>query len=161
MKRIIWRFPPRGGIIILMTGRFAYKVLPKYPHLGADEAGIWNAFIAKHPDFFDSVDYDVHVGSPRKFPGQPRDRITLGMEEMSRHRIDFVGYKDETIYIGEIKRNSQLGAIGQLLGERELYQEEFAPKTKPKLILLTDKENPDVRKLANKFGIDFYAVMVK
>ena len=102
------------------------------------------------------MDFDVHVGEVRKYPGQPEDNITKGMEELSRKRIDFVGYKGNVIWIGEIKRNAQLGAFGQLLGERDLYIEEFKPKTEPRMILLTDKENPDIRKIAGKYGIAFF-----
>lgn len=139
-----------------MKGRFPYAKLLKYPHLGADEAKIYDSFVETHPGFFDSVDFDIHVGEARKFPGQPTDKITKGMEELSRKRIDFVGYKNDEIWIGEIKPNALLGAFGQLMGEKDLYIDEFKPKKEPKMILLTGRENPDMRKLASKFGVAYF-----
>jgi hypothetical protein len=141
-----------------MPGRFPFSKLLKYPHLKADEIAIWERFIDKNPGFFDSVDYDVHVGKAREYPEIPEEKIKKGMEELSRKRIDFVGYKEGKVFIGEIKPFASLGAIGQLIGEMSLWKKEHPEIKKVSCILITDHEVPDMKVLCSEQGIEYFVV---
>ncbi len=45
-----------------MEGRFPFKILAKYPHMKPEDIAVWERFINKNPGYFDTVDYDVHLG---------------------------------------------------------------------------------------------------
>jgi len=139
-----------------MEGKFPYTKLIKYPHLRPEEVRIWEAFIDKYPDFFDSVDYDIHVGTAREYPEVPMEEVKRGLEELSRKRIDVVGYKNKHVFIGEIKPSASLNAIGQLLGELELWKKEHPKLKKVSAFLVTDQVVPDMPELTKRFKIGYY-----
>jgi len=141
-----------------MIGKHPYGILIKYPHLRPHEVAIWERFIRKHPDFFDSIDYDVKVGTPREYPKVGMESVQKGMEELSRKRIDFVGYKGKQVFIGEIKPSASFSAIGQLLAEKSLYLEEHPEIKEVSLILVTDQVVPDMPKLCSEYGIQYFVV---
>ena len=41
---------------------FKYIPLPQYPHMGPEDAQIWNDFISTKPDLFNTCWYDMRVG---------------------------------------------------------------------------------------------------
>lgn len=141
-----------------MIGRFGYKFLGKFPHLSKAETLIWNRFIEKYPDFCDRVDYDVIVGSG------PRPSKDLSQEwennahYLGSYKIDVVGYKDDIIYIFELKQRAGPSAIGQLFTYMLLYQEQMAKGKEVEPVLITNQERPDMRKICNEHDIDYYLV---
>jgi len=141
-----------------LQGRFPFGLLAKYPHLMKEEVDIWERFIAKYPDFFDSVDYDVKVGKGREYKTVPDDAYKKDLIELSKKRIDVVGYKNKEVFIVEIKPNALLESIGQLLGEQYLWIKDFQYRGKVSMLLITDRENPDMRELTKKFKIEYIIV---
>ncbi len=77
-----------------MEGKFNYEKLFKYPHLLGEDKIIWDKFINSHPDLFNTVDYDVHVGSGVA-PLSPLDEnISEQWRRLTMKRIDVIGYKN-------------------------------------------------------------------
>jgi len=152
----------RGGFrvkfILVMKGRFPFEKLPKYPHLSPQDTVIWEKFIEENPGFFDSVDYDVKVGKPREYKTAEEDVYKKAMEELSRKRIDVVGYKNDKIYIVEIHPSASFETLGQLIGKRSLYQKEFNVKKNLFALLITDREVPDIPELCKENDIIYYLV---
>lgn len=141
-----------------MPGKFPYSKRYKYPRLRSEEVAIWERFIDLHPGFFDSVDYDVPVGTPREYPEIKEEKIKAGMELLSRKRIDVVGFKNEKVFIVEIKPNALLEAFGQLMGEKDLWIKENPEKKEVSMVLITDKENPDIKELSLKYEVYYFVV---
>lgn len=139
-----------------MKGRFPYEKLLKYPHLSPQDKEIWEKFIKKYPDLFDSVDYDVKVGKPREYKTAPEDIYKKDLQILSKKRIDVVAYKNEQIFIIEIHPSASFETLGQIIGKISLYKKEFKPRGKIKGILVTDKEIPDIRELCEENNIDFF-----
>lgn len=141
-----------------MKGRFQYKLLSKYPHLRPEDVGIWEKFIKAQPSFYLSVDYDLKVGIPRKYPGPKDDVYRKDLEYLSRKRIDVVGYRPNDIHIIELKPHASFSAIGQVIGYTKLY-EPYAPEgffVSP--VIITDEIIPDMKNLCFKLGIFLFKV---
>lgn len=139
-------------------GKYPFSKQLKYPHLRPEEVKIWERFIDKESQRFTSVDYDVHVGKAREYKEKPEDQYKKNLQELSRKRIDVLGYKAEEISIIELKPAADFEAFGQLIGYRDLYLRERPEIKKVSLILITDFEVPDMRELASDYGIEYVIV---
>ncbi|MBA7522558.1 hypothetical protein ES705_14677 [subsurface metagenome] len=107
-----------------MPGKFNYEIKLKYPHLLGEDKGVWERFILKYPDRFDTVDYDIHVGSGIETPGEPESKPAEQWQELTRKRIDVIGWKNNNATIIEVKKRVGLPALGQILGYLFLYRRE-------------------------------------
>ena len=125
----------------------------KYPHLAPQDKIIWDKFIDDHPDYFDSVDYDVRVGTGQTISAKPHAMTAEEWRAHTQKRIDVVGYKDDLIYIVELKPSASFSAIGQAVSYALLYRAEFNPKEKILPTIITDREVLDIRNLCNQQGI--------
>ena len=54
-------------------------------------------------------------------------------------KIDVIGYKNNDVYIVEVKPNAGSSALGQVLSYKLLYQNEFQISPPAKLMIITDK----------------------
>jgi len=141
-----------------MEGRFPYKKLPKYPHLKPADIKIWERFIEAYPGYFDSVDYDIKIGTPREYSGHPGDVIKEDLEYLSRKRIDVVGYTGEDISIVEVKPLAGVSAIGQVECYTALYRPFVVERINIVSVIITDAEVPDIKDLCFKRGIFYFIV---
>ena len=141
-----------------MKGRFPYTALPKYSHLRPEDVAIWERFIQRYPNFYESVDYDLKVGTSREYPEAEEDEYKKDLEYLSRKRIDVVGYKGDEIHIIELKPKASFSAIGQVIGYTDLYRP-FAEKgSLVSSVIITDEEIPDIKDLCFKRGILYFVV---
>ena len=141
-----------------MAGAFKYEKMIKYPHLRDEETLIWNRFIDRYPDRFESVDYDVKVGTPRDYSMYPEDEIRKALEYLSLKRIDVVGYSMDKAFIIEIEPNANVRAIGEVIAKTDLFKENFPNYRAYYPMIITDIENPDMRRLCTRYGIIFEVV---
>jgi len=141
-----------------MIGRFPYKILSKYPHLRPEDVRIWEDFIRSFPNFYESVDYDLKVGTPRQYPGKDKDIYKKDLEYLSRKRIDVVGYTHNEVHIIEVKPRASFSAIGQVIGYAELYVPYVPAGMLVSAVIVTDEEIPDIRDLCFKKGIFYFLV---
>lgn len=105
------------------------------------------------PDMYDSVQYDVKVGSPPPFDPTVSEEINSDMAALYKRKIDVIGLKNEQIDIIELKPNADAAAVGQILLYKKLYVEDFAPSVEPKPIIITDNVRPDVLLFAQQMGV--------
>lgn len=141
-----------------MRGRFEFKLLPKYTHLRPEDVAIWEKFIRRYPKFYQTVDYDLKVGTPREYPAAAEDKYKEDLEYLSRKRIDVVGYTNEEIHVIEVKPRASFSAIGQVIGYTDLYRP-FAPAGSiVSSVIITDEEIPDIKDLCFKRGILYFVV---
>ena len=136
-----------------MKGKYPYKKMLKYPHLAPQDKIIWERFIDDNPDYFTSVDYDVKVGEGQTIKAKPHAMTAEEWRKHTQKRIDVVGYKDNTIYIIELKPSASFSAIGQAVSYALLYRQEFKPSGEILPTIITDREVLDIRNLCNQQGI--------
>lgn len=102
-------------------------VMPSYPHMLAEDTGVWSAYLADPIVPIKEVWYDVHVGKA-VVPVQKADllgaRIAAGI---SRKRIDVVCRVGGGYWVVEIKPFGSMLALGQALSYTRLFIVEYAP----------------------------------
>lgn len=105
-----------------MPGRFKFEKLAKYPHMKPEDVVVWERFITKNPDFFDTVDYDVALGE-----GAPQDpslpeNIARDGKILTQKKIDVVGYKGNDVSLVEVKPIANMRGLGQIITYFKLYE---------------------------------------
>ena len=141
-----------------MKGRFPFQKLPKYPHLRPCDVKIWERFLSAYPNFYQSVDYDLKVGTPRDYKEAPADKIREDLEYLSRKRVDVVGYRDGVIHIIEVKPSAGVSAIGQVECYFDLYLPFLPERYSLFAVIITDVEMPDIKDLCFKRAILYFVV---
>ena len=138
-----------------MIGKYPYSKRSYYPHLRSDESLLYDSLLLAHPLLFDSVDFDVRVGS-----GQPTHEPILkqaykDLKDLTKWRLDLVGYNDASVTIVELKTNPRAGVVGQLLCYRFLYSLKFSNSTNIKLLLVTNVLVQDLKTCLDHFRIKY------
>lgn len=141
-----------------MQGRFKYELLNRYPRLRPVDAAIWERFVAKNPSFLERVDYDVKVGFGTIDFSSENIPIRDNYAELTKKRIDVMGYKDGTIYIIELKPRASFSALGQVLGYEFLYRQSTKYEGKIQKVVITDFNMPDIQSIYNHFDVKRYIV---
>lgn len=141
-----------------MAGKFNYEKRFKYPHLLGDDIPIWEKFIELHPDKFQSVDYDIHVGTGILSKEDSPDKESDQWRQLTMKRIDVVGWKNQQPTIIEIKKRVGLDTLGQILGYQILYKRQFPDYPSPALLIVCGSIGPDDILVLNEFHIPFEIV---
>jgi len=122
------------------------------------EVDIWDRFLDEHKDEYDRFDYDVHVGKPPKGIEKYPPEIRLAVLATHLFRIDVVGWQGEVPTIFEVKEYASCTAIGQVLTYAYLFVRDKKPKAIPKLAIVTDYCEEDIKEVAKHYGIKVYEV---
>ena len=106
---------------------FPPRIMRTYPHLLAEDALVWSAYLQTAPILPQRVAYDVHVGTaaPTTFSGDTM--LPLLSAALTRKRIDVVAAYAAQIHVIELKPYTTHSTIGQVMMYAELFQEEFHP----------------------------------
>ncbi len=93
--------------------------------MSTEETIIWSKFLAAYGKDFQRFDYDLRVGNGIT-PGEPiPDLFKKDYEDLTKSRIDAVGYNGKIATIFEVKQRANLNAIGQLIGYGHLFRKSF------------------------------------
>lgn len=136
-----------------MLGRFSNAQLSKYPHMSAEESIIWTKFLIKFGSLYDRFDYDLRVGAGINADENEADYLKKDWYDLTRRRIDAVGYEDKIATIFEIKQRSSFSAIGQLIGYKQLFNQTYPKIFVQDLILVCGSANPEDYPIFNKQNI--------
>lgn len=141
-----------------MIGKYPFKHIRIYPQMSKKDTILWNRFIDKYPNKFDSVDFDIRVGPWSDFePNIPNNILFDGIWN-SLWRVDAIGYKNSEIHIIEVKPNAMASAIGQVLCYNTLYRLQFKNLSSVSLAIITDIIKPPLKTCADNFNITLYTV---
>ncbi len=121
-----------------MAGRLPYIKRIRYTHMVGDEVAIWSRFIEKFPGRFQTVDYDFRVGQGMEVAPDWPDNRKRDAKSLSQKRIDVIGWNKERPTIIEVKKRVGLSALGQILGYRQLFMEEFNKIQSPRVLIVTE-----------------------
>ena len=119
-----------------MSGRLPYVTRKYYPHMTGEDGAIWNRFVEKYPQRFDSVDYDFRVGQGTELAGDIDDNYVRMAKMLSQKRIDVVGWNGDYPTIIEVKLRVGLSTLGQILGYQKLFGKEFPHFSFPELLVV-------------------------
>lgn len=141
-----------------MPGKFNYEKMWKYPHLLGDDKEVWDRFILKFPDKFETVDYDIHVGSGIEPLEEPESKPAQQWKDLTRKRIDVVGWKINFATIIEVKKRVGLPTLGQILGYRFLYHRQNPGTFLLPSLIVCSQINQDDKDVLDHFGILYEVV---
>ncbi|MBA7522150.1 hypothetical protein ES705_14267 [subsurface metagenome] len=132
-----------------MSGKYIYEVMTNYPQLIGEDKEVWDRFIQKYPDRFDTVDYDVHVGSGKETPEEPESKPAQQWKDLTRKRIDVIGWNRDFATIIKVNKRVGLPTLGQVFEYRYLYHRENSDVfLKPLLIIYSQINQDDMDFLA-------------
>lgn len=129
-----------------------------YPNVREAETLIWERFLVKFPEAYDQVAYNVKVGEGADIPEGTEPNIASGFKQLTQHKIDVVGFKNNEVDIIELKPYAGTRAIGQVIGYRDLYVTLVDNSARPNLVIVTDILRPDTKIIADKQGIKVIVV---
>lgn len=109
-----------------MAGRFKYGKRLYYPHMIDVDKAVWNRFVDKFPELFETVDYDFRVGKGSTAPMGFDENMSRMVTMLSQKRIDVIGWVDDQPTIIEVKNRVGLSTLGQVLGYKILFEREFS-----------------------------------
>jgi len=141
-----------------MTEVFEYKKGYWYPHMKPRDIEIWERFIDKYPDYYDSVQYDYHVGDAPPFNTLMDDDEDLNQDALYRLKIDVVGHIGGKVDIIEIKPDANPSTIGQVKGYKAIYERDEEKGVKAGMVIITDKLRPNMEYLSRVEGIRIVVV---
>lgn len=132
---------------------YEYKKQGWYPHMMPRDVEIWERFLRFFPDMYDTVQYDVEVGTVPGFVEDIHMAEGVNMGSLYKRKIDVVGFKTDQIDVIEVKPRASTGAIGQVKAYRDLYVRDYNPRVTPKCIIVTNVMLPDMNELAAREGV--------
>jgi len=133
---------------------FRYKYTQMFP----GDVPLWERFLRLQGKEFRKFEYDVKVGRGIEAPPDWAEQYRKATRILSLKRIDVVGYKDNQVWIFEVKPDAGLSALGQLIGYRTLWLRERKEPPYVILALITDRLNEDERYLFEQHGIKLFLV---
>jgi len=141
-----------------MSGKYEYSVQNWYHGMSPRECRVWTAFIQKFPDRFDSVDYNVRVGSGSIAP-EPFEQQYPGLWKLlTQKRIDAVGWNEDIPTIVEVKDEARSTALGELITYSTLYKETFSINFDVPLLLVCVLVDPDLVSLFAERNVEVVEV---
>jgi hypothetical protein len=111
--------------------------------MSAEEGIIWGKFLASHGKDYDRFDYDLRVGSGISPSGEVPELFQKDYKDLTKKRIDAVGYKNNLATIFEVKQRANFSAIGQLLGYGMLFREDYPTIMIRNLAIVCSFTTPD------------------
>lgn len=127
-------------------------------HMAPRDKSIWLRFLINGGFQFAPFLYDVRVGNGNPLPTNATARLTALNYALTTKRIDVIFHHNDETVIVEVKHWAGLGAVGQLIGYQELYKQTFPDQGTPRMLLVTDKLQPDMEGLLNSYDIRFAEV---
>jgi len=135
-----------------------YEKTPWYPNVRETETLIWERFLAKFPDAYDEVAYNVKVGQGAAIPDGTEEIIADDFKQLTQRKIDVMGFKGSAIDIIELKPYAGTGAVGQVKAYGVLYKSTYDKEAKPNLIVMTDVEQQDTKTVAEAEGVKLIVI---
>jgi hypothetical protein len=164
----------------LRRGRWIMQVIPRYPHMGPEEAKIWHKFLAMAPMNFIRIQYDVHVGTgyvPEYLIKEYRQKLELykkglisydevkiteaiikSVQSLTQLRIDAVAETNQHIWIFEVKPRAGRSALGQLESYYYWYIRQYRPTKPVRLGVVCYEVDPNLEPIFQSKNIEIFKV---
>lgn len=119
-----------------MIGRFPFQKLAKYPHMKRKDSAVWERFVANNPKFFDTVDYDVAMGEGAPQNPEHPANIQADGKILTQKKVDVVAYRDDMVWIIEVKPIANMRALGQILVYGALWEADHPEELPPQRMVV-------------------------
>lgn len=130
-----------------MPGRFLVTRRKNYPHMAVEDTLIWEEWIKQFGDEWETVDYDIRIGTGRD-PGPEFDQNMRDMAIYnSKLRIDAVIYRGNEACVVEVKPSISLQALGQIIAYDQLFREEHPEYNPVTTCIIGERVHPDIERL--------------
>lgn len=133
-------------------------IMRNYPHFLPADTAIWTNFLLQYPDYFELVDYDIHVGKGIEPDPSWSPEIRYMAITLTQRRIDVLAIRNNIYHIVEVKKDPGVSSVGQLLGYRILYEADYPDRPTPKLVLICNSLDRDLRLILDSLGISYFIV---
>ncbi len=141
-----------------MPGKFNYELLRRYPHMIGEDSAVWQRFIHHFPDRFDTVNYDVKVGSGVNTDSIPEKKYQTYWQQLTKKRIDVIAYKNNIITIIEVKNKASLFTLGQILGYKFLFERSDPNNISVETLIVCSSISPDDIAILDHYQQNFIVV---
>ena len=118
-----------------------------YPHLMSEEISIWEQYLAKYEPKFDSVQYDVKVGTPALLDDNIPDNIREMSDSLTTKRIDAVAWIAGKPLVIELKPIVGMKALGQAITYPILLAELLQANELPDVMVIGGTAVPDMERI--------------
>lgn len=128
-----------------------------FPHMGIRDIELFASFaLSDEAKRFRKWEFDVKVAIGRCPPAVVDPAMRKMAFDLTRLRIDAVGWEGNWPTLFEVKPDAHLSAFGQILAYCLFWQRERG--TTCRRAIITDECNDDMRFLYNAHGIDLFCV---
>lgn len=129
-----------------------------FPHMMPEEIPIWERYLADHESEYDTITYDVKVGTPVTVPDEIDAKVADGARLLSMKRIDAIGWKMGVPTIIEVKLIIGMKAIGQIITYPILYAKQAARREIPDVLIVGEQLGTDMKLVLDLMEIPFILV---
>lgn len=143
-----------------MIGRFPNVVLFKFPRMSSEDVVIWKKFLEKFGKDYTSFDYDFKVGSGTDPGPEVPEAFRIDFIELSKKRIDAIGYSPDGVSIFEVKPRAGTQALGQLLTYKKLYEKAYPERKIKEVAVVCNFISDEEILLYNSFNISHYIISI-
>ena len=119
--------------------------LSNLPALTPIESAVAKAWLVKHAAEYDTVDFNVRLGSGIELPEGSADYLKRFARASTTKRADMILYNVEGATIVEVKIRIGGSALGQLLLYRKLFLADHPEISTVHLVVAGQTIEPDVR----------------
>lgn len=141
-----------------MEDTYPYEKRSWYPHMMPEDVAVWNRFIDKFPDAYETCQYDFTVGSVPDFVKADPDADQASMERLYKKKIDVVARIANNIDIIELKPTCNMSTIGQVKGYKHFYVRDVKPAVTPRPVVVCGAASQDVIEFAKDEGVEVIVV---
>jgi len=139
-----------------MQGRFSNALLYKFPRMSSEDTQIWKRFLSQFGENFSSFDYDFKVGDGVT-PDLPiPEKFLNDFKELTKKRIDALGYNPSGVTIFEVKPRAGTSALGQLLTYKNLFVKSYPGVNVIALVLVCELATDEEVQLYQQYGIQIF-----
>lgn len=124
-----------------------------YAHLLPAERLLWSRWMLTHEPEYDRYDYDTKVGRGRPVDPRHPPEIQRMAEELTKFRIDVIGWKAGVPTIFAINPRGSRTMYSELLLYRDLYVEEHTGGPAPRLRAVVQDIHPDLLRVMTAAGV--------
>ncbi len=128
--------------------------------MSSEDVVIWKAFLAKYGKEYTSFDYDFKVGEGTDPGEEISENFRNDFIELSKKRIDAIGYRSSGVTIFEVKPRAGTQALGQLITYKSLYEKNYPERKIEAIAVVCSFISPEEIVLYDSFGINNYVVSI-
>jgi len=128
------------------------------PHMSKEDERIWDRWKDTHLTDNYILYFDVGLGDGIKPPAGIDANIAAGWIRDTQKRADLIVNTGRKWWIVEFRDNATANAVGRLLLYNELFKQDLPLQQPVELILVTNRNDPDLKKLSIIYNIDYHFV---